>query len=379
MIEKKLEIAKSKLMIEHPYFGTLASALKFEKNDNIEAFMCEGDKYQYNDEYLETLTPDELSFTLANAAMHQALYHDKRQSRRMGWMWYLATDYAINAILVENGLVMPDKINYDNRFEGQYAEEIYETLRQEIMDDEQRDNDEGEEDESPDNEEQQQSEKVTSDENREGEEAYERFLEQVNQKLEKQGELPKGLERLLEIKGEATILWRDALYRYVNTHAKSDYRFFPPNMKYLYLGFALPAIHGEHLHIAVAIDTSASVDKELLEQFLAELSEIMQLFPNYEIELIECDAKIQHISTLYPTEPLRAILKGGGGTDFRPVFEHLEHHDIKFLIYFTDGMGTFPSYLPHIETLWVMPEVVEVPFGEVIVLENTPTTLSSMN
>ncbi len=379
MIEKKLEIAKSKLMIEHPYFGTLASALKFEKNDNIEAFMCEGDKYQYNDEYLETLTPDELSFTLANAAMHQALYHDKRQSRRMGWMWYLATDYAINAILVENGLVMPDKINYDNRFEGQYAEEIYETLRQEIMDDEQRDNDEGEEDESPDNEEQQQSEKVTSDENREGEEAYERFLEQVNQKLEKQGELPKGLERLLEIKGEATISWRDALYRYVNTHAKSDYRFFPPNMKYLYLGFALPAIHGEHLHIAVAIDTSASVDKELLEQFLAELSEIMQLFPNYEIELIECDAKIQHISTLYPTEPLRAILKGGGGTDFRPVFEHLEHHDIKFLIYFTDGMGTFPSYLPRIETLWVMPEVVEVPFGEVIVLENTPTTLSSMN
>jgi len=367
MIEKKLELSKSKLMIEHPYFGTLASALKFEKNDNIEAFMCDGDKYQYNDEYLEQLNPDELSFTLANAAMHQALYHDTRQSKRMGWMWYLATDYAINAILVENGLVMPDKINYDSRFEGRYAEEIYETLRQEIMDDEQKEHDEGEADDSLDNEEQ-QSEKVTSDERREGEEAYERFLEQVHQKLEKQGELPKGLERVLHIKGEATISWRDELYRYVNTHAKSDYRFFPPNMKYLYLGFALPAIHGEHLHIAVAIDTSASVDKELLEQFLTELSEIMQIFPNYEIELIECDAKIQHISTLYPTEPLSATLKGGGGTDFRPVFDHLENKDIKFLIYFTDGMGKFPTYLPHIETLWVMPEVVEVPFGEVIVL-----------
>jgi len=376
MIEKKLDIAKSKLMIEHPYFGTLASALKFEKNDNIEAFMCDGDKYQYNDDYLETLNSDELSFTLANAAMHQALYHDSRKSKRMGWMWHLATDYAINAILVENGLSLPDKVNYDSRFEGQYAEEIYETLRKEIMDDKVHDNDE--EDSSDESEEElehenRQKEKVTSDEGKEGEEVnYERFLEQVNQKLEKQGDLPKGIDRVLDVKSYATISWRDELYRYVNTHAKSDYRFFPPNMKYLYLGFALPAIHGEHLHIAVAIDTSASVDKEFLEKFLAELAEIMQIFPNYEIEIIECDAKIQHISTLYPTEPLTATLKGGGGTDFRPVFDHIDEEmwDVKFLIYFTDGMGTFPSYLPQIDTLWVMPEEVDVPFGEVIVLSS---------
>jgi predicted metal-dependent peptidase len=366
MIEKKLEIAKSRLMIEHPYFGTLASALKFEKNDNIEAFMCEGNRYIYNDDYLETLSDAELSFTLANAAMHQALYHDKRQSKRMGWMWYLATDYAINAILVENGLLLPDRVNYDSRFEGQYAEEIYEVLRGEIMDDEMRDEDEDEADDL--DMEEQQSEKVTSDESKEAEEAYELFLEQVHQKLEKQGDLPRGIERVLDLKKGAKISWREELYRYVNTHAKSDYRFFPPNMKYLYLGFALPAIYGEELHIAVAVDTSASVDKELLEQFLAELAEIMQVFPSYKIELIECDAKIQHLSTLYPTESLSATLKGGGGTDFRPVFDYLDEalREVKFLLYFTDGMGKFPTYLPRIDTLWVMPKAVAVPFGEVL-------------
>ena len=366
MIEKKLEIAKSRLMIEHPYFGTLASALKFEKNDNIEAFMCEGDKYQYNDDYLETLTDSELSFTLANAAMHQALYHDSRQSKRMGWMWYLATDYAINALLVENGLSLPDKVNYDSRFEGQYAEEIYETLRGEIMDDEEREEEADESDATKEDE--QRSNKATSDETQEAEEAYERFLEQVHQKLEKQGELPRGLERIVDIKTHASISWRDELYRYVNTHAKSDYRFFPPNMKYLYLGFALPSIYGEELHIAVAVDTSASVDKALLERFLAELEEIMQVFPSYKIELIECDAKIQHSTTLYPTEPLQATLRGGGGTDFRPVFDMIEEQmsDMKFLIYFTDGMGTFPLYMPQIDVLWVMPKRVDVPFGEVL-------------
>ena len=372
MIEKKLEVAKSKLMLEHPYFGALASALKFKKNDNIEAFMCEGDTYQYNDTYLEGLSSSELSFTLANAAMHQALYHDTRQSKRMDWMWYLATDYAINAILVENGLALPDRVNYDARFEGQYAEAIYETLRGEILDDEVRDEEESEEGaDSP--KEQQALEQVTQEEQAKAQEAYERFLEQVEKKLQKQGELPKGLERVLTQLPPARISWRDELYRYVNTHAKSDYRFFPPNMKYLYLGFALPAVYGEELHIAVAIDTSASVDRLLLEQFLAELSEIMQVFSNYKIELIECDAKIQHVSTLYPTEPLTSTLKGGGGTDFRPVFElcDMELVDVRFLIYFTDGMGTFPSYFPRIETLWVMPEAVDVPFGEVLVLTSS--------
>lgn len=374
MIEKKLEIAKSRLMIEHPYFGTLASALKFAKNDNIEAFMCEGDTYMYNDTYLETLSDSELAFTLANAAMHQALYHDSRQSKRMGWMWYLATDYAINALLVENGLSLPHKVNFDNRFEGQYAEEIYETLRTEIMDDTLHENEEeGDSDSDSESTEEKSTQKISSDVDKEAEEAYERFLEQVTKKLEKQGDLPKGIEHLLELNMTSRIPWRDTLYRYVNTHAKSDYRFFPPNMKYLYLGFALPAIYGEELHIAVAIDTSASVDKALLEQFLAELGEIMQVFPNYKIELIECDAKIQQHSTLYPTQPLQAEVKGGGGTDFRPVFDMLEEemYAVKFLLYFTDGMGKFPVYLPRIDTLWVMPEAVEVPFGEVLEIINT--------
>ena len=53
-------------------------------------------------------------------------------------------------------------------------------------------------------------------------------------------------------------------------------------------------------------------------------------------------------------------LKGFGGTDFRPVFEYVdelirrgEFENLKGLIYFTDGYGTFPDKKPAYETAFI--------------------------
>jgi len=351
MTQQKLIQAKTKLMLENPYFGTLVSHLTFEQNSNIASTSYQNNKFIYNDEYLEVLTIDEITTLLANSAMHQALFHTTRGEGKISSIWSLASDYAINDLLIENGFVLPPLANYSSRFERLYAEEIYTILASEL--------DLSEDEEPKEKQEQQFQEEILSDEE------YQLLLEQLTNKLEKQGELPKGIERFIKSKREAQISWRDELYRYINSHAKSDYRMFPPSKKHLY---RLPSIYGEELKIVVAIDTSASIDETLLELFLAELYEIMQIFPHYIIELIESDAKIQNITRLTPLEPLETRLKGGGGTDFRPVFEHIEnmHEDFKFLIYFTDGMGEFPQYEPTIDTLWVMPTSKDIPFGELL-------------
>ncbi len=61
---------------------------------------------------------------------------------------------------------------------------------------------------------------------------------------------------------------------------------------------------------------------------------------------------------------------GGGGTDFRPLFEYVETNipDCQIVIYFTDGFGIFPQLEPSYDTLWVMPQKIDVPFGEVLEL-----------
>ena len=358
-LKEKLDKAKAKLMLEHPYFGQIASSLKISSNDNIESFTSDGDSFEYNDEYLSKLNEKELEFTLANSAMHYALSHKNRINQREDWLWQLATDYAINSMLVKNDMFAPEKINLNKRFDGMYAEEIYAILESEF------DEKEYEEKEQKQKKEKQKvnpSEKESIDED---------FLNQVNQKIKAQGELPKDFQRVFPELFIDKIDWRSELHRYLNLHAKEDYQFFPPNKKYIHQGFALPSLKSELLKIVVAIDSSGSIDKELLATFFGHFQSIVESFKSYEIDLIECDAKIQNHKVFYPGDSIEYKVVGGGGTDFRPVFEYVDKEiaDAKIIIYFTDGLGSFPKNSPYIDTLWVMREKIEVPFGEVLILD----------
>jgi predicted metal-dependent peptidase len=125
------------------------------------------------------------------------------------------------------------------------------------------------------------------------------------------------------------------------------------------------------LRIVIAIDTSGSINKDQLSLFLSEIESIMLMYPYYEIDLITADAKIQSHRVFLPTEELEYALKGGGGTDFRVVFDYIDQ-EISYptlLLYFTDAMGIFPEYEPNYDVLWIMEKEKEIPFGEVLKLD----------
>jgi len=349
---EKIEKASAKLILEQPFFGSLATKIQFKKNNSIVGVNYKGNILEYNSEYLEALKTDEVATILATASMQQALYHSNRGKTKIKSLWQVASEYAINSLLAENGFIMHPLAKYNQNFSGLYAEEIYHILLSDYDIKEQNEI---------------EKEQIEHDENFED---FELFLEQVIEKLSKQDELPDGIERLIPQTKVAKISWRELLYNYIQSHAKLDYSMFPANKKHLYRGFSLPSINSEMLKIAVAIDTSASINEEELSQFLTELEEILQSFRHYEIELIECDHKIQTTTRLTPLEPINYSLKGGGATDFTPVFEYIENlnEDFKFLIYFSDAQGVFPKIEPIINTLWILTKEAEVPFGEKIIL-----------
>jgi len=391
--QDKIQKAKAKLMLEHPYFGTIASSLQIQKSDDVESFVSDGKILQYNDEYFDSVAVNDVEFALANGAMHSLLKHEKRLGSRYDWLWQLATDYTINSMLVKNGLTLPEKANFQDRFDGMYAEEVYEVLRSEIKNQEWSE-DEGtaEEDQdakdNSDNEtkEQQRTEvgeghpiddadrESNNQDNisqEESENLEQEFLEQVFKKMNRQGTLPKDLKYLVPEYFSHTIDWREQLYRYIASHAKSSFSFVPPNMKYLYRGIYLPSLSSDLLRVVVAIDTSGSVDETLLGTFLAEVQSITEQYPNYEIDIITADSQIQSHEVFLPGETLNYEVQGRGGTDFRPVFEYIDKYvDYPtLLLYFTDGFGTFPESEPNYDILWVMAEEIEVPFGEVVLMD----------
>jgi len=197
------------------------------------------------------------------------------------------------------------------------------------------------------------------------------FFEQIFQKHKRQGNLPKDLNVVVPEYFSHKVDWREILYRYIASYAKSTYSFVPPNMKYLYRGIYLPSLSSDLLRIVIAIDTSGSIDEELLGTFLGEVASIMQSYPNYEIDLITADARVQSHKVFLPGEALEYEVSGGGGTDFRPVFEYIDK-SIDYptlLLYFTDGQGSFPQSEPGYDVLWLMPESLDVPFGEVLLIE----------
>ena len=119
----------------------------------------------------------------------------------------------------------------------------------------------------------------------------------------------------------------------------------------------------------VAIDTSGSVSGELVRKFVEKTYNILKseesFFTKINLHIIQCDSEIHEDVKITNQEDFdrymdNLTLKGFGGTDFRPVFEYVdkliknhEFSDLKGLIYFTDGWGTFPRVQPEYSTAFV--------------------------
>lgn len=119
----------------------------------------------------------------------------------------------------------------------------------------------------------------------------------------------------------------------------------------------------------IAIDTSGSCQGKTVERFLRKTYSILKSSESYfervNIHIIQCDEKIQRDVKVTTDEEFEQYMQdvelcGFGGTDFRPVFEYVdglirrhEFQDLKGLIYFTDGQGTFPERMPDYQTAFV--------------------------
>ena len=374
-LEEKISQAKARLLVNNPYFGMLASKLELIVNDNIEAFVSNGVKVEYREEYLDGLELGELEFIFANGVMHASLAHDKRKNNRSGWLWQMATDMAINDMLVENGMTLPYGAQYRKRFAGMYAEEIYAQLKDDILRDE--DNLEYEADDSDDVEpNSDKKEELTEQTPQQLQEEilHEQLLaEEAISLLEsefKKGEAPLHIERFFSLEYEGKIDWRDELRNAIDKYFRDDYTLLPPSKKLLYTGIYLPSTISQTFRLVIVIDSSGSVDEELLNTFLGEVNFLMSLVTNYQIELIVCDDKVHSHKTFYSGESLDVSLKGGGGTSFKPAFTFVEENfdDVKLLLYFTDLDGKFPSEVPNYDVKWVSSQIKKIPFGSIIEL-----------
>ena len=231
------------------------------------------------------------------------------------------------------------------------------------------------------------SQELSPDEESRREDSWKRAARRVKSEYEvyarRAGKLAGEFSRMLEFDLKDRISYRELLESFAVI--REEVRVDPDSFDYGFYHYGMelygnmPLIEENEFaemkkirELVIAIDTSASCSDETLRRFLSETGAILlqedSFFRKFELHIVECDAAVHEDIVITSREEMTALsggisLKGGGGTDFRPVFRYVDDmkrkgmlRDLIGLVYFTDGFGTFPKEAPSYETAVVLPE-----------------------
>jgi predicted metal-dependent peptidase len=419
-VAQKLTRARVQLILSQPFFGTLSLRLKLIPG-TLPTMATDGSRIVYNPSFVDQLKPAELEGTLAHEVLHCALGHHCRRGQRDARLWNEAADLAINPILIANGFTLPAGALIDPAFANLSAEEIYaRLLRRRSEEDgatkpqQQQTNPgggtatgpQGTDGTMPSAPKPDPSHQAVSDqsgrttgeavgpaserpggfgevldatdehgqtaspaEKRRQEHEWGIAAEQAVRSAKAWGHEPAGIERPLGESCQSKQDWRAILRDFVAATTPADYRWMPPNRRYIASGLYLPSVERQGVgEIVIAVDTSGSIGKLELEQFAGEISAISEEAQPEAIHVVYCDAAVQCAQQFGPSEPVRLEPRGGGGTDFRPAFDWVGENNIApvCFIYLSDLCCHSYPEAPEYPVLWVTDSRRKAPFGETL-------------
>jgi len=176
----------------------------------------------------------------------------------------------------------------------------------------------------------------------------------ADQVQKQRGHIPGELKELIDslyVSEEPVLDWRAYLRRFngmaSKIYTKKTRR--KPNKRF----YGNPALKiKQKKNTLVAIDTSGSVSKDDLKEFLSEIHHIYKT--GTQVTVVECDASIGRVYEYKGKTQEAQEVTGRGGTSYDPVLNYLQENRDKYqnLIYLTDGECE-TNIKPCKPTLWV--------------------------
>lgn len=381
--------ARVNLLINHSFFGNLATRLKLVNADDwLATAATDGRTFWYNSKFVMMLKPKELVFLVGHEVLHVVYDHMGRRDHRDPQIWNIANDYAVNADLKKHRVgefITSVPCLYDAKYDGMISEIIYNDLMKNVQKinmsdlidqliDEHMDADGSGDDEC-------EGEKGGNGRGRPNPmtpEERELLRQEIKQNILNAarscdaGSLPMGVRRMIQDITDPTMPWKELIQTNLTSAIKSDYTFARPNRRGWHMDAILPGmLPGEEIDIAVAIDMSGSISSKQASMFLGEIGGMMDMFDGYKIHVFCFDTRCynpmdfdsDNMDTIDSYEP-----KGGGGTDFDCIFDYLKERgkDVKRLIVFTDGYpcGSWGDE-NFTDVTWIIHgnKTIEPPFG----------------
>lgn len=293
-----------------------------------------------------TIGKDEMVFVLCHELMHlltvtmdraerlgipKKINNNDIKSQAKAELWNIATDYAINSLLVNNqegyttkpiGKILPTAL-YNSKYRDNTAEEIYEKLKSN----------------SPsyimslsksgfsfdlDKHEDIDDDMVKSD-------LAQKVLEVFGSK--NNGTSDCSLDRFVsDVLKPAPFDWKGALTKYIRSWIKENYTWNRPSRAGIANGLILPSYgKSPRIHLAVAIDTSGSISNNELQEMVNHVATILSVFNNFIVDVWCCGSQVYEKSFHTYTKQNKHTIKNfkimsDGGNDMRKNFEFIKKH-----------------------------------------------------
>lgn len=355
-IQEKLSAARTNLLMNSPFFGTLGLFLRLVETEQIKTMAVDGERMFYSPEFVDSRTPQDLRTIICHEILHVVYKHHLRKGVREHMLWNIACDYVVNLSLVKAGFQALSDWLYDEKYEGMSAEQVYELL----VDQKEKNPDKFQKmfgdlgEESMPGEVLPGIQKGTGgDEPGSGvpmSQAEVTAAElDLNSKVimaanaaRKAGKLPAGVEGLIEEMTESKVDWETVLSRFIDSFAKNDFSYRRLNRSMYQRGLIGPGVMSEELGNAlIVMDLSGSIGRE---EKVEELGEVFGILDRYDVHLTLATADTEFYMVGQwdkgdLPDPDQLSFPGGGGTSLERLNDWVAENGVnpRFCVYLSDG------------------------------------------
>lgn len=385
--------ARWHLIDKHPFIGALAMRLDIVSvvDCRLDSALTDGSTIFVDAQYCSMLNDEQRVYILAHEVWHSAMKHFLRRGEREVRRFNYACDIETDLLLRKDGFSIVDLLPYDDEWDGQNAEWIYERVPEFLANIDNKDQHGYPQEKiagtvSADDKESEPAEngegggdgkylypemppvkhdnvfdpdfRLYFDNNLE--EYWDDAVRAEASRCRQCGNLPGHFENFVEHEQSGSVDWRRVLADCVTMLVSSERQWIPPNRRFVHKKLYLPSrSRRQWLDVVVAIDTSGST-ADCYSTFMTEIFSLLNSFGDFHITLIECDTRVTNVREITNDDmqgELRIPMRGGGGTDLCPPFDYVRtkmYDEPAALIYLTDGEGSAPDNPPGYPVIWCL-------------------------
>ena len=361
-----------------PYHSAIYESMERVRDDSIGTMGVTTKKLIYNKDFVESMDLAELLFVNLHEIGHVALKHVARAQGKDPNIWNIACDLVVNAIIyndlntgvyddikdklgyypkiLDSGLLIPGLPLDDNS-----AEKLYSSIVEQLKSQRYSEARDGTmfNVSIPDKHSRSGTKDISITKNSKAKDLIREpksqdELEKESNEILNQAEVRRKmsagdghrntlLERLSNVEKSYKIDWRQLLKKYITKAQATDSSFRVPDKRMVWSDAIYPGKHAENEKIddiLICMDTSGSIDSEILSQFFKQVQDIFKyykitgkvIFWDTEVSSIEPFKDEKQFLTVKPT--------GGGGTKPTCVYDYIRENNIKpmVIMMLTDGI-----------------------------------------